>query len=37
LTWPPLILAVTDWMRAAAWLVMGVDLAEDLDMEYLSK
>lgn len=25
-------LAVDDWMRAAAWLVIGVDLAEDLDM-----
>ena len=26
-TWPPFALAVADWMRAAAWLVMGVDLA----------
>ena len=26
-TCPPFALAVADWMRAAAWLVMGVDLA----------
>ena len=26
-TWPPFALAVADWMRAAAWLVIGVDLA----------
>jgi hypothetical protein len=35
-TCPPLDFAVDDWMRAAAWLVMGVDLAEDLDIENLS-
>ena len=26
-TCPPFALAVADWMRAAAWLVIGVDLA----------
>ena len=35
-TCPPLAFAVDDWMRAAAWLVMGVDLAEDLDIGNLS-
>lgn len=35
-TCPPLDFAVDDWMRAAAWLVMGVDLAEDLDIRDLS-
>ena len=36
-TCPPFVLAVADWMRAAAWVVMGVDLAGDLDMRNLSK
>jgi len=35
-TCPPLAFAVDDWMRAAAWLVIGVDLAEDLDIGNLS-
>ena len=35
-TCPPLDFAVDDWMRAAAWLVMGVDLAEDLEILDLS-
>ena len=35
-TCPPLDFAVDDWMRAAAWLVMGVDFAEDLDILDLS-
>ena len=29
LTCPPLPLAALDWMRAAAWVVIGLDFAED--------
>jgi hypothetical protein len=36
-TCPPFVLAVADWIRAAAWLVMGVGLTEDLDIGDLSR